>query len=456
MKKLISILTFVLAMNTLMAQPLDSSVVLKQVRDSFSAGSYDNALILLDKVIAAYPNDARLTTGKAYAYIMQKRFEEAQDLIFKAVDMQSSLQEKVNTLVGMTYAVLQTSDELEWPYALPYIDKVMKLDPKGCMANLSKILYAEKIGHYKEVVKLFESLNPQCSNDPEIKLDLATDVDYIRALYRTGNDEKVLKLLFAMAEEGSTGGFYEDEFYTMELDILYHQGKYKEAWDIIKELVLDEYSSLDLLTYKGAIANILGLKEEAANAGASLDAEKGGLQDWEAAFSKGNKKTIVIKKGTKLTYNVNSNDNEYDFVVTFTEYTPNKIAFDWTMGETSKGKVTLDKNSINSAMTMHNYFSDGTNDNLSDKITVFFSKAMFDKVHNHDILTMDTGSGMKEYNYHDHTVQAYTNKVGVNYTDVLTVTDMNGYGKVMVQNDATNPLIMYMYLDFEIELRLVE
>lgn len=456
MKKLISIFTFVLAMSHLMAQPLDSSVVLQQVRDSFSARSYDNAIILLDKVIAAYPNDVKLLNGKGYAYIMQKRFEEAQAIVFNALEIQPAIKDKINSLVGMTYIVLQVADETEIDQALPYIEKALKLDPKGCMSNLSKILYAEKQGHSKEVIQIFESMNAQCANDPELNLNLNTDVDYIRALYRTSQDDKVFKLLSAMAAEGGTGNFYAEEFYLMELNILYRQGKYKEAWDIVKDLSFDEYSDPALLTLKGAIANLLGMKEEAVNAGASLNASKGGLQDWEAAFENGKKQSIAIKKGTKLTYQVNSSGNEYYFVITFTEYSPNQIAFDWTMGEESKGKVSMDKNSINAAMKMHNYFADGTNDKLSDKITVFFSKAMFDKMRNNDDLKMDTGNGEQAFNFHEPAIQAYSSNASFNYTDAISITDMSGYNKIMVQNDAACPLILYMNLDFEIELRFVE
>lgn len=456
MKKLISIFTFVLAMSSLMAQPLDSSVVLQQVRDSFSIGSYDNAIILLDKVIAAYPNDAKLLNGKGYAFIMQKRFEEAQAIIFKALEIQPAIKDKVNSLVGMTYIVLQVADETEIDQALPYIDKAIKLDPKGCMSNLSKILYAEKQGHSKEVIQIFESMSPQCANDPDANLNLNTDVDYIRALYRTGKDDKVLKLLSAMATGGGTGTFYEEEFYLMELNILYRQGKYKEAWDIVKDLSFDEYSDPALLALKGAIANLSGMKDEAASTGASLNESKGGLQDWESAFGEGKKQSIAIKKGTRLTYQVNSDGNEYDFVVTFTEYSPNQIAFDWTMGEESKGKVSMDKNSLNTAMKMQNYFSNGTNDKLSDKITVFFSKAMFDKMRNNDDLKIDTGNGEQAFNFHEPAIQAYAGKDAVNYTDAISVSDMSGYNKIMVQNDAACPLILYMYLDFEIELRFVE
>jgi hypothetical protein len=107
-----------------------------------------------------------------------------------------------------------------------------------------------------------------------------------------------------------------------------------------------------------------------------------------------------IKKGTKLTYQVTAFGSVYDFIAEITS-TEDGVSFDWTMTNpvNTNGKIAIVQDALENARIYHNYFQGGTDLTLTDKSSVFLSKAVVDDLFKDgkEFTQMDLGSGLKSF-----------------------------------------------------------
>lgn len=474
MKKFIFIFALLLIAHNSFAQEVDSALLLRQAVTSFNTGKFDEAISLMDKVITAYPNDAKTRIDKGYALILLNRQEEAQKTIFKAVDILPNTADKINTLQSMMDIVLNNAWAENAKYAKPYLDKLLALAPKDCMTNISKVQYYNTVGYYVEAVKAMENLKTVCTGDQSINID--GNIEYILALYKSGQEEKAFTLSNALFESvgESSMGYYllPEECYPlilMQADILYRQGKYSEALSALKNTIENQEPDAELLLRKGVLNHLLNKKYIAGTVGKELVELSKTTQNWEAALRDGKKQGIAIKKGTKLRYTMeDSNETVYNLDITFTEYSPSQISFDWIMtGEhlPMKGTLMINEESINTAEQIEEDFSVYRN-SASELRTIstilFLSKAMFSKLQKHEPLTLILGDYVlmtaksRECNFRSPTFWSYKDKDLFNYMDAIEIKDYKAESKLVVQNDPNNPLILSYFSDIKMELISVE
>lgn len=88
----------------------------------------------------------------------------------------------------------------------------------------------------------------------------------------------------------------------------------------------------------------------------------------------------AIKPGTVLTYDVNTNEKKYQFVVTLKKL-GDEIAFDWKMTEpvNKTGTVLMSANAVAKADALLNNFSGGES-KLEKETSVFISRKIFSDV----------------------------------------------------------------------------
>ncbi len=88
----------------------------------------------------------------------------------------------------------------------------------------------------------------------------------------------------------------------------------------------------------------------------------------------------AIKPGTVLTYDVNTNEKKYQFVVTLKKL-GDEIAFDWKMTEpvNKTGTVLMSANAVAKADALLNNFSGGES-KLEKETSVFISRKIFNDV----------------------------------------------------------------------------
>jgi len=169
-----------------------------------------------------------------------------------------------------------------------------------------------------------------------------------------------------------------------------------------------------------------------------------------------------IVKGDKLVYEVNSNGNKYDFIVTINSYDFNTgidFAYEMTNESKTKGRVRISSKALQSSKKYVNYFTGGEL-KLSDALTVWMSYDNFNEISTRKTnMTFDNGSAETFYRPEADAVNPEIDFKGENAVlDGFRMTnqaDGNGSKEVWVHNISTNPLILKMDIGFTIELRAV-
>lgn len=171
------------------------------------------------------------------------------------------------------------------------------------------------------------------------------------------------------------------------------------------------------------------------------------------AFAAG-AQTLALKQGSVLTYAVNANGKNYNFILTIKTWdTDRSFDYEMTAPVSVKGNVTLTAGALNTASAQTNMFSGGPI-SLSDKTTVWLSKSVFDglkKDFQARINADDSGPMTLLNNYEDQ----FTTKVDGKDTrlNIIYAEEQSGKPfKYWVLNDVANPLIVKMDLGWTIEL----
>lgn len=84
-----------------------------------------------------------------------------------------------------------------------------------------------------------------------------------------------------------------------------------------------------------------------------------------------------MQVGDQLVYQVEAENNSYDFIVTPTKLSASGITFEYKMTEPANefGVISISSDALKNSMAMYNRFSGGSV-NLTDQTSVFASKAM--------------------------------------------------------------------------------
>jgi len=163
-----------------------------------------------------------------------------------------------------------------------------------------------------------------------------------------------------------------------------------------------------------------------------------------------------LKSGSLLNYHLTGPGMEYDF--NLSNLTIDKeVAFGWEMTEPMnfKGKVKMTENALKESNTIENYFSDGSDQTMSDKTTVWFSKKLYDGLKNKKATEIYIDGNAETLNFKSE--EKYKIKIddAENEIEVLYGETDKG-SKFWILDDSKNPLIIKMTVGFTIELKTVK
>jgi hypothetical protein len=169
---------------------------------------------------------------------------------------------------------------------------------------------------------------------------------------------------------------------------------------------------------------------------------------------------IALKKGLVLIYQVDNQDQKYDFVVTVEKYdTALMFSFKMTNQRRTSGKITLTGKALNSAIAQYNYFQ-SNEVTLDNQTSIWVSKSVWKKVKKKKKCSISTNSGvmnLKELDFVNN--QGYNLLLNGNDTiiDVIyCVTNDSNAFKYWILDDPKNPLILKMELNFTLELKEIK
>ncbi len=164
----------------------------------------------------------------------------------------------------------------------------------------------------------------------------------------------------------------------------------------------------------------------------------------------------IIKKGTKLVYDVNYLGTNFEFTVTVKDNS-NNYSFDWHMSAPANRSGTLNftKDEIDNATEIFNYF---TNENIiiTNQCFIVLSRKMYDAFKGNgsmEIYTDKKNNILTVFgNPYEHT-QSFGYKNDLSYEfNCRTVSDGNDY-QITYVNDSDFPLIVEMKLDWTLKLK---
>lgn len=169
-----------------------------------------------------------------------------------------------------------------------------------------------------------------------------------------------------------------------------------------------------------------------------------------------------IKKGTKLTYQVDAFGSVYDFIAEITS-TEDGISFDWTMTSPASinGKISIVQDALDNARVYHNYFQGGTDLTLTNKSSVFLSKAVVDDLFKDgkEFTQIDLGLGLKSF-IRDEDQPTDILHVDINkrhmHLDMNIVFSKEDYSEVNFIQVGDYYLIVDMRTNFNITLKSVD
>jgi len=160
-----------------------------------------------------------------------------------------------------------------------------------------------------------------------------------------------------------------------------------------------------------------------------------------------------LKKCTKLTYHINYNAIEYDFILDSIKAT-NDISFQWKMTDPMNysGKVKIMKQALDTATTFYNFFADSSNIILDNKTTVLVSKKVYKAIKKGGSIKVDPGLGREKLTFKSaEKISAKFNGNTKSFDVLYVVTDSGN--KFWILDDPANPVIMKMYLGWTIEIK---
>lgn len=162
----------------------------------------------------------------------------------------------------------------------------------------------------------------------------------------------------------------------------------------------------------------------------------------------------IIKKGTKIVYDVNYFGSTYQFIITVN--TINDNDFDWEMSApiNKNGNLIISDNAIKNADRLYNYFTNGKV-KLDSQTCIRMSEKMFDEFKNKKSMKICIDKSNTTFTnfgnpYQHSQTFGYNNNYSKEF-DCITVSDKNGY-EITYVNNADFPLIIEMKLDWSIRL----
>lgn len=169
--------------------------------------------------------------------------------------------------------------------------------------------------------------------------------------------------------------------------------------------------------------------------------------------------TLILQKGSVLTYEVNLYGDVYDFIVKIKKYDEQGIEFDYEMtnDRNTSGNVKFTKDAFENAHMLYNYFAGGPV-SLTDATTVWVSKKVFaELLSGTSTISSNEGETYDEVRpvgvFHDFEAFNKLSNSTINDITYLYATSEDESAKYWIHFSKSNPLILGMDLGWTIWLK---
>ena len=163
-----------------------------------------------------------------------------------------------------------------------------------------------------------------------------------------------------------------------------------------------------------------------------------------------------VKPGTELIYEVNANNNVYNFVININKLTP-EVSFDWKMTDpvNKNGEIIITASARDTSTYLKNYFFGGSVDTLTNMSAVWVSNKIYNELKSKGetyIENMGDANPVKVLNKdpYETTLNGKTVSLPAIYAEAG-----NGRSYTILDNPM-NPIILDMAIQFSITLKEIK
>ena len=177
----------------------------------------------------------------------------------------------------------------------------------------------------------------------------------------------------------------------------------------------------------------------------------------------------ALKDIKTASWTVNANGSNYNFTVSnTTENEDGGLEFDWLMtsGTNMNGHIKITKDAMEKASAQNNYFGpDLKNATLTDKTTIWVSKAIFSELQTNGSAKMDVGNGEEVFSLitdkpNKRDAASFYNKVKIGgiekFINTIHIKNADYSRQLWILNDVKNPMIVKMDIGFSISLKSID
>lgn len=423
----------------------------------------EKTVALCNKVLHQFPNDSLASIRKAGSLFY---LHQTDDFI-SFVSSQFIPADSAASILGI-FALQddersESDSALVWHERTKMSDAALKLSNKNVYANLSKALLEVDA---KAFEKSLAYLQVVIDNAPP---ELAPNMRLIEAgIYNDFNkNAEAAMLLDKLIIE------YPDfkEAYVQRISQYRRENKFDEALQLLEKEYAHFKDEADYLSYKFYILKQAERKEEACAVSETIGTENSYIADYSIIIGcKWNRATFGRDKGTTLLYEINTDEDTYEFSAKITEnYDGGKLDFDFTLTsqELLNGHITISKSALDTAHTQLNQFNANMqNLQLSNTTAVWVSDEVLTEIREKGQVMLNTDGEWRTFaiakiNPQDFTTTDFVYTLRENDEEKrvpcihIVATDDSGY-ELFIKDDATDPLILQMYIGFSVILREVK
>jgi len=438
------------------AKKVDYTKMKEEIRSLYRDDKYKEVITKATQYLAKFPKDTQVTMQKAVSQVLLKQYPVGFGLVKKFF---TNADTAAKYVAIMAFSV----PEKEWmTTGMACADEAIKMAPASPYGYFVKGGIYSDLGEHEKALPFLEQMSKTVRDDNERMLMASY---YAKELAFNKQKDKAVAAIDELYKK-----YPLDEDIINTYAIIYRINEsYGKAVEKYDELIKMAPDNMDYHLRKAATLFADGKTAECCTETELMIAKDVSYDFLRFRYKCPDYFASPAFSDMKSALWAVRGENSYNFSVSNIKGSAgNEIAFDWLM--TSRpdmnGHINITKEAMEKAMAQNNYFGpDLKNATLTDKTTVWVSKAVISDIIKNGTCKMDVGSGEESFTLVSNTGdkrddEAFEDKVTVKgvekYLNTLHVKNEAGTHQLWILNDVNNPLIVKMELEWAISLKSIE
>lgn len=444
------------------AVPVSVKKLHAAIDSAMDEGNYEYALQKCNEILAAFPKDTLASERKIGALYFLHKIDECIAWV-KKVHTGNDSAAFILSVLSLQRDDRETTDSATvWADRDKIVTVALSLNKDNVYANMSKAILQTEAKKYDDAIMYIN--NAVMHADDSIKAGIR--------LVKCGIYSDMADYASAEKELHAVINDYSDQedAYDELIKFYRERNRYADALNALDAHAKKFNKEEEDKDVKYYILRDWGKKDEACAVAEQIQDNLYVLDNAAALGCTWPFAPLKNNIGAEYVYSVMYNGSDYDFTVTHTSGNyASDLSFDWSLADNSKGKITLTKVALDTAREQVNKFgSDMDSIVLDNKTTVWVSRNIFNDITTKGETNINADGTLRKFKiatdedeetgavdkfYQDITYNDAPHK----YLHLIHLySDDDQKYQIWINNDAANPLIIKMMLDFDIELKSIK